>query len=548
MMAESKQLESIVMSTISSGAFGVPREICAEQYARAILEFGGKNKSLREIHIVDNNHEMIDIVHKTFSTMINERKPTPFTLSVYVEQSAGQATLTDEGNKNTDNRRNFKCTGRDRPNSTTDFIRKELLYKSFGDKLVCSFASSYEVQVYAGNILHLDGIPAIVCSETSKGDAKGNISKFLLENGGSEYRRNKETQFGSHRNIGEVITTKGGRNKYNWIIHALASKEDLNILACLYRRVFEEAKTRELHAIALPLLGTAGPVGSTQTLFNEWIQFCQKNTKFGLTLHLVINEEVIANIVKDVFKRCIDEMKQKINDTDRVHLPKEQSTKPSSEVVNENLAAADENCVICMDKVTDAKKLKCGHTFCTECIEGYFRVKNVCLTCGKVCGTITGDQPDGIMIIGKQLSSVAGFEKYKSIAITYCFSDGKQWSVHPRPGEPYKGIRRSAYLPDNKEGRRICAMLKIAFTRRLVFTIGTSRTTGKECVITWNDIHHKTDMRPNTQFGYPDETYLQRVREELEAKGVTRQDVETELIEELKDDYFKKTFTTNTKL
>jgi hypothetical protein len=35
---------------------------------------------------------------------------------------------------------------------------------------------------------------------------------------------------------------------------------------------------------------------------------------------------------------------------------------------------AVEDCVICMDKVVDEKKLPCGHVFCAECIEGYFRV------------------------------------------------------------------------------------------------------------------------------------------------------------------------------
>jgi deltex-like protein len=71
--------------------------------------------------------------------------------------------------------------------------------------------------------------------------------------------------------------------------------------------------------------------------------------------------------------------------------------------------------------------------------------------------------------------------------------------MHPRPGAYYRGICRTGFLPDTKEGREICAMLKVAFERRLVFTIGMSRTTGEEGVITWNDIHHKTDHRPGTQ-------------------------------------------------
>ena len=70
---------------------------------------------------------------------------------------------------------------------------------------------------------------------------------------------------------------------------------------------------------------------------------------------------------------------------------------------------------------------------------------------------------------------------------------------HPDPGSYYESIYRTAYLPDNKQGKLVCKLLIVAFTRRLVFTIGSSRTTGKNGVITWNDIHHKTDPKPNTQ-------------------------------------------------
>jgi len=65
---------------------------------------------------------------------------------------------------------------------------------------------------------------------------------------------------------------------------------------------------------------------------------------------------------------------------------------------------------------------------------------------------------------------------------------------HPQPGQPYEGIVRSAYLPNNERGKLVCKLLRIAFDRKLVFTIGRSRTTGKEGVVTWNDIHHKTRM------------------------------------------------------
>jgi hypothetical protein len=51
-----------------------------------------------------------------------------------------------------------------------------------------------------------------------------------------------------------------------------------------------------------------------------------------------------------------------------------------------------------------------------------------------------------------------------------------------------------------------------------MFTIGRSSTTGEDNVVIWNDIHHKTS-RTGT-YGYPDYTYLTRVKKELAAKGI----------------------------
>ena len=51
-----------------------------------------------------------------------------------------------------------------------------------------------------------------------------------------------------------------------------------------------------------------------------------------------------------------------------------------------------------------------------------------------------------------------------------------------------------AYLPDSPEGNRVLGLLRRAFEQRLIFTIGTSMTTGMQNVITWNDIHHKTSI------------------------------------------------------
>ena len=84
------------------------------------------------------------------------------------------------------------------------------------------------------------------------------------------------------------------------------------------------------------------------------------------------------------------------------------------------------------------------------------------------------------------------FSGYGTIVINYSFQSGIQGKEHPNPGQSYGGTSRVAYLPNTPEGCEVLQLLRRAFTSRLVFTVGTSATTGLHNQITWNDIHHKT--------------------------------------------------------
>ncbi|CAC5394874.1 DTX [Mytilus coruscus] len=103
---------------------------------------------------------------------------------------------------------------------------------------------------------------------------------------------------------------------------------------------------------------------------------------------------------------------------------------------------------------------------------------------------------------------------------------GNSEAEHPNPGRRFEGITRRAYLPNNTKGQLVAKLLQIAFDRRLVFTFGTSRTTGKTGVVIWNDISHKTNPGPNATFGFPDDIYFDRVLIDLGFKGVTEKDIE----------------------
>ena len=58
----------------------------------------------------------------------------------------------------------------------------------------------------------------------------------------------------------------------------------------------------------------------------------------------------------------------------------------------------------------------------------------------------------------------------------------------------------------------------------MTFVVGTSITTGRKNTVVWNGIHHKTSLYGGpTYFGYPDPNYFNRVKEELAARGVTKE-------------------------
>ncbi|XP_041360692.1 uncharacterized protein LOC121376949 [Gigantopelta aegis] len=191
--------------------------------------------------------------------------------------------------------------------------------------------------------------------------------------------------------------------------------------------------------------------------------------------------------------------------------------------------ATSDICVICIDIASKPKILdKCGHVFCCGCIDKCFQVfKPVCPICNTIYGVIIGNQPQGNMTVKRERNhSLPGHPDCGTISITYHFKDGTQGSEHPNPGSRYHGTTRTAYLPDSPEGNKVLCLLQIAFERRVTFAIGMSLTTGKEDVITWNDIHHKTRRDGNAKgFGYPDPTYLSRVVEELKCKGITEDDM-----------------------
>ncbi|XP_052466379.1 E3 ubiquitin-protein ligase DTX3L-like isoform X3 [Carassius gibelio] len=184
--------------------------------------------------------------------------------------------------------------------------------------------------------------------------------------------------------------------------------------------------------------------------------------------------------------------------------------------------AEEETCAICMDSFTNKTKLKCGHEFCQNCINmSVESLGSICPVCKEVFGKLEGNQPEGTMKVTNNSFSLPGYPNCGTIEIYYDIPSGIQTKRHPNPGNSFHGTSRHAYLPDNHEGREVLKLLRRAFDQKLIFTVGTSTTSGLENAVTWNDIHHKTNKQGGPQsYGYPDPDYLKRVKDELKAKGI----------------------------
>ncbi|XP_039634559.1 probable E3 ubiquitin-protein ligase DTX2 isoform X2 [Perca fluviatilis] len=210
----------------------------------------------------------------------------------------------------------------------------------------------------------------------------------------------------------------------------------------------------------------------------------------------------------------------------------------------------DEDCIICMDQlsnpsgyetpsteeggqsilpVTVGKFIKCGHTLHMLCMLAMYNNGTKdgslqCPSCKTIYGEKTGTQPKGKMEIYSIAQSLPGHPDCGTIQIIYSIPPGIQGPEHPNPGQPYtcRGFPRFCFLPDNDKGRKVLELLKVAWMRRLIFTVGTSSTTGEPDTVVWNGIHHKTEMMSNLSgHGYPDPNYLDNVLSELASQGVT---------------------------
>ncbi|XP_029366350.1 E3 ubiquitin-protein ligase DTX1-like isoform X2 [Echeneis naucrates] len=172
----------------------------------------------------------------------------------------------------------------------------------------------------------------------------------------------------------------------------------------------------------------------------------------------------------------------------------------------------EEDCTICMEPLVGPSGYKgpavgpisradsvgrlaqCGHQYHFQCLVAMYNNGNKdgslqCPTCKTIYGVKTGNQPAGKMEYHIIPHSLPGHPDCKTIRIIYNIPPGIQGPEHPNPGKPFtaRGFPRHCYLPDSERGRKVLRLLLVAWDRRLIFSVGTSSTTGESDTVIWNE-------------------------------------------------------------
>ncbi|XP_061194322.1 uncharacterized protein LOC133202498 [Saccostrea echinata] len=565
--AKECKTKAVAMPTISSGIFRVPKSLCAAMYLKGVFDFSKQKKfgSLKEIHIVDLSLDVLDLIKEKYQHYLTFKKAIDPAWLVVRYHSEGE-TKASRGNTASTQASKLSEKTKDDLNREQAPLSKSKENKNSEHSMKTTKIGNVCVYIYTGDLGLLSDLDVAVSSENPHFTGKGGIAANFLSKGGKKYKEEHEKlQKGAPYPLYSILTTLGYDTKFKKICHAIIvafSKTNplllhhhmqyKNFIFGILNQVNNLAgqscgrKKKSLRSIVMPLLGAGNlhdphTIQTLCTLTRDAIEWYARFKPSHITqIHLVnmrdeFTKMLVTTSQQTGLKLPIPEgnaaKSSKFDSRSFQYIynwkvPSKDKTVSLADFIRQSENTKGNTCIICMDEMTQPVEFaRCRHQFCEECITEYFSSKPICPVCNTVYGKLYGIQPvNGEARIFKDKKSLPGFPKTETFIISYVFPDGKQEDCHPDPGRPYSGIQRQAYLPDNNEGREVLHLLEAAFKQRLVFTIGVSRTTGREGVVTWNDIHHKTrrDGGPES-FGYPDEEYLARVKEELNSKGITNE-------------------------
>lgn len=214
------------------------------------------------------------------------------------------------------------------------------------------------------------------------------------------------------------------------------------------------------------------------------------------------------------------------------------------EVVEPSALPADAQCSICMDALWDAKytedfrtqpegtahmptrpRVCADHVFHLGCLRTWLKDKPSCPLCRQQLVVLTGYQPQtegSEMTVLRDPRPLPDHAGSGTLVVQFFVAAGVQDLDCPLPGEPFGALRFTTYLPDNPEGEEVVRLLRLAWNRRLLFRMGMNPATGRVDRLVLNGFELKTQRTGGfAGNGYPDPSYLSRLKSDLREVGVS---------------------------
>lgn len=233
---------------IFTGIFGVPKDKCVEQYYRAVVSFSRSNKcySLREIHFVDRDYDMVGNIKASF-----------IRLRDHSSQQLSDVSSTAPNTTATVSKKNYPDP------SEQNYVYSPPL--DDGEEC-CMFNVAKSLSIYfsVGDILKSKA-DAIVCPQDKKCCSSEDDAKALFEyiKDGAAFPKVEEKDC----RYGKIIPMEIKNSDMPWsiILHTVTPNCDDFVavekekfqknLEKTYERVLSEAENRKISKITMPVLG-----------------------------------------------------------------------------------------------------------------------------------------------------------------------------------------------------------------------------------------------------------------------------------------------------
>ncbi|XP_060586661.1 uncharacterized protein LOC132742311 isoform X2 [Ruditapes philippinarum] len=327
--AEKRGLKSIALPAISSAIFGVPEEICVQQYAKATFDYSRKTSNepsaLKEIHFIDKNTNIVKKIQDAFYLVFVKGEMPDCDTSKFVKSwrhgkghSPGSYTGAQAGFSSSVHKDSFNAQTQSTTSNIYEVTQTEPL--SFFDEESNAYAyilhgkEEYRLLLTRGDLLKVKA-RAIVIPVDGRGN-RGNIAGSLFSRIPNIYRKNYTCKLSleCHRKKEcDVFITHGYECGYPIIVHAIypanAKYKDISQrkhdVQKLYKNVFSLCDTETgIQEVVAPLLGPDSRSESdiracAEMFLQSYLDYYSRPVrKKSLLVHIVCREDLVFDCVK----------------------------------------------------------------------------------------------------------------------------------------------------------------------------------------------------------------------------------------------------------